>query len=174
MAAVRIGINGFGRIGRNVVRAGLHRADIEFVAVNDLTATKTLAHLLKYDSVLGLLAAERNTVKAEISSLSDQVRRKRREVLLPYSAYSLPRFEDELASVRAEIINLRQRLKLISWLIHVLMRVAEIPRFVQSLPLIERAWFLYHGTHPPKTALLQATKGLFEIRRTCSSPLFAA
>jgi len=53
--AVKVGINGFGRIGRNVVRAGLHRNDIEFVAVNDLTDTKTLAHLLKYDSVLGPL-----------------------------------------------------------------------------------------------------------------------
>jgi len=53
--AVKVGINGFGRIGRNVVRAGLHRKDVEFVAVNDLTDTKTLAHLLKYDSVLGNL-----------------------------------------------------------------------------------------------------------------------
>jgi glyceraldehyde 3-phosphate dehydrogenase len=53
--AVKVGINGFGRIGRNVVRAGLDRKDIEFVAVNDLTDTKTLAHLLKYDSVLGPL-----------------------------------------------------------------------------------------------------------------------
>jgi glyceraldehyde 3-phosphate dehydrogenase len=56
--AVKVGINGFGRIGRNVVRAGLHRKDIEFVAVNDLTDTKTLAHLLKYDSVLGTLPEE--------------------------------------------------------------------------------------------------------------------
>ena len=54
--AVKVGINGFGRIGRNVVRAGLHRDDIEFVAVNDLTDTKTLAHLLKYDSILGNLS----------------------------------------------------------------------------------------------------------------------
>jgi len=53
--AVKVGINGFGRIGRNVVRAALHRSDIEFVAVNDLTDTQTLAHLLKYDSVLGTL-----------------------------------------------------------------------------------------------------------------------
>jgi glyceraldehyde 3-phosphate dehydrogenase len=53
--AVKVGINGFGRIGRNVVRAGLHRNDVEFVAVNDLTDTATLAHLLKYDSVLGTL-----------------------------------------------------------------------------------------------------------------------
>src|ERR1700676_2279440 len=52
---VKVAINGFGRIGRNIVRAGLHRKDIEFVAVNDLTDTKTLAHLLKYDSVLGHL-----------------------------------------------------------------------------------------------------------------------
>jgi glyceraldehyde 3-phosphate dehydrogenase len=56
--AVKVGINGFGRIGRNVVRAGLHRKDVEFVAVNDLTDTKTLAHLLKYDSVLGQLHEE--------------------------------------------------------------------------------------------------------------------
>ena len=51
--AIKVGINGFGRIGRNVVRAGLHDKSIDFVAVNDLTDTKTLAHLLKYDSVLG-------------------------------------------------------------------------------------------------------------------------
>jgi glyceraldehyde 3-phosphate dehydrogenase len=56
--AVKVGINGFGRIGRNVVRAGLHNRDIHFVAVNDLTDTKTLAHLLKYDSVLGPLHEE--------------------------------------------------------------------------------------------------------------------
>jgi glyceraldehyde 3-phosphate dehydrogenase len=53
--SVKVAINGFGRIGRNIVRAGLHRKDVEFVAVNDLTDTKTLAHLLKYDSVLGRL-----------------------------------------------------------------------------------------------------------------------
>jgi len=53
--SVKVGINGFGRIGRNVVRAGLGRTDVEFVAVNDITDTKTLAHLLKYDSVLGTL-----------------------------------------------------------------------------------------------------------------------
>ncbi len=51
--AIRVGINGFGRIGRNVLRAGLSRAELEFVAVNDLTDAKTLAHLLKYDSVHG-------------------------------------------------------------------------------------------------------------------------
>jgi len=56
--AVKVGINGFGRIGRNVVRAAMGRNDVEFVAVNDLTDTKTLAHLLKYDSVLGRLAED--------------------------------------------------------------------------------------------------------------------
>jgi len=55
--ALRVGINGFGRIGRNIMRAALSRHDIEFVAVNDLTDAATLAHLLKYDSVLGNLSA---------------------------------------------------------------------------------------------------------------------
>ncbi|HAR95534.1 MAG TPA: type I glyceraldehyde-3-phosphate dehydrogenase [Deltaproteobacteria bacterium] len=53
--AFRVGINGFGRIGRLVYRAGLKNKDIEFVAVNDLTDSKTLAHLLKYDSVHGTM-----------------------------------------------------------------------------------------------------------------------
>jgi glyceraldehyde 3-phosphate dehydrogenase len=65
--AVKVGINGFGRIGRNVVRAGLGRTDIEFVAVNDITDTKTLAHLLKYDSVLGPLSVD---VTADADSLT--------------------------------------------------------------------------------------------------------
>jgi glyceraldehyde 3-phosphate dehydrogenase len=55
--AVRVGINGFGRIGRNVLRASLGTAEIEVVAVNDITDAKTLAHLLKYDSILGPLEA---------------------------------------------------------------------------------------------------------------------
>ncbi|HEY4361579.1 MAG TPA: type I glyceraldehyde-3-phosphate dehydrogenase [Bryobacteraceae bacterium] len=55
---VKVGINGFGRIGRNVVRAALHNPNVEFVAANDLTDTKTLAHLLKYDSILGPLGVE--------------------------------------------------------------------------------------------------------------------
>jgi glyceraldehyde 3-phosphate dehydrogenase len=53
--AIKVGINGFGRIGRNVLRTALNHPEIEFVAVNDLTDAKTLAHLLKYDSVLGNL-----------------------------------------------------------------------------------------------------------------------
>src|SRR6476469_3324026 len=59
---IKVGINGFGRIGRNVVRAGLHNPAVEFVAANDLTDTKTLAHLFKYDSTLGTLKEE---VRAE-------------------------------------------------------------------------------------------------------------
>jgi glyceraldehyde 3-phosphate dehydrogenase len=56
--AVKVGINGFGRIGRNVFRASLNNPELEFVAVNDLTDPKTLAHLLKYDSILGNLKQE--------------------------------------------------------------------------------------------------------------------
>jgi glyceraldehyde 3-phosphate dehydrogenase len=53
--AIKVGINGFGRIGRNVFRAGLKDKEIDFVAVNDITDAKTLAHLLKYDSIHGKL-----------------------------------------------------------------------------------------------------------------------
>jgi glyceraldehyde 3-phosphate dehydrogenase len=60
--AIRVGINGFGRIGRNILRAALHDKGLDFVAVNDITDAKTLAHLLKYDSILGNLPDE---VKAE-------------------------------------------------------------------------------------------------------------
>ena len=67
--AVKVGINGFGRIGRNIFRTALSDPDIEFVAVNDLTNTKTLAHLLKYDSVLGNLdhqiSATENAISVE-------------------------------------------------------------------------------------------------------------
>jgi glyceraldehyde 3-phosphate dehydrogenase len=56
--AVRVGINGFGRIGRNIMRAAMGNPGIDFVAVNDLTDARTLAHLLKYDSVLGNLQSE--------------------------------------------------------------------------------------------------------------------
>ena len=67
--AVKVGINGFGRIGRNVMRACLGDSDIDFVAVNDLTDTRTLAHLLKYDSVMGNLdhkvVAKENSILVE-------------------------------------------------------------------------------------------------------------
>ncbi|KPK97875.1 MAG: glyceraldehyde-3-phosphate dehydrogenase [candidate division Zixibacteria bacterium SM23_73_2] len=60
--AIKVGINGFGRIGRLVYRAGMNNPNLEFVAVNDVTDAKTLAHLLKYDSVHGVLNSE---IKAE-------------------------------------------------------------------------------------------------------------
>jgi len=67
--AINVGINGFGRIGRNVMRTCLGTRDINFVAVNDLTDTKTLAHLLKYDSIMGNLdhaiSAEGDSIKVE-------------------------------------------------------------------------------------------------------------
>jgi glyceraldehyde 3-phosphate dehydrogenase len=65
--AIKVGINGFGRIGRNIMRAALGNADFDFVAVNDLTNAKTLAHLLKYDSILGNL-------KADISAEGDRIK----------------------------------------------------------------------------------------------------
>ena len=65
--AIKVGINGFGRIGRNVLRASLNDPNLEFVAVNDLTDPKTLAHLLKYDSVLGNLP---NQVPAGADSIT--------------------------------------------------------------------------------------------------------
>ena len=64
--AVRIAINGFGRIGRNILRASLKEKDLDFVAINDVTDAKTLAHLLKYDSVFGILDAD---VKAKDNSI---------------------------------------------------------------------------------------------------------
>jgi glyceraldehyde 3-phosphate dehydrogenase len=56
--AIKVGINGFGRIGRNIMRASLGSKDLDFVAVNDLTNAATLAHLLKYDSILGNLKSK--------------------------------------------------------------------------------------------------------------------
>ncbi len=66
--AIKVGINGFGRIGRNILRAALHDKELEFIAVNDITDAATLGHLLKYDSVLGNLtedvSVEGNMIKA--------------------------------------------------------------------------------------------------------------
>ncbi len=64
--AIKVGINGFGRIGRNIMRAAMAHDDIDIVAVNDLTDAGTLAHLLKYDSILGNL-------KADITASSDGI-----------------------------------------------------------------------------------------------------
>jgi glyceraldehyde 3-phosphate dehydrogenase len=65
--AIKVGINGFGRIGRNIMRAALGHDDIEFVAVNDIANAETLAHLLKYDSVLGTLQARVEAAAGAIS-----------------------------------------------------------------------------------------------------------
>src|SRR5689334_2176856 len=64
--SIKVGINGFGRIGRNIFRAAMAHTDIDIVAVNDLTDAATLAHLLKYDSILGNL-------KADITASGDRI-----------------------------------------------------------------------------------------------------
>ena len=92
--AVKVGINGFGRIGRNVFRTALGNPDIDIVAVNDLTDPKTLAHLLKYDSILGNL---KNDIKAEADAIS--VDGKRIKVFAERDPAKLP-----WGSVGAEII----------------------------------------------------------------------
>jgi glyceraldehyde 3-phosphate dehydrogenase len=69
---VRVGINGFGRIGRNIMRAALGDKSIDFVAINDLTSAHTLAHLLKYDSVLGNLHARVDAKEDSIAVDGDQ------------------------------------------------------------------------------------------------------
>ncbi len=70
--AVKVGINGFGRIGRNIMRASLGSSDVDFVAVNDLTSAATLAHLLKYDSILGNLHADIRASGDKISVDGDE------------------------------------------------------------------------------------------------------
>jgi glyceraldehyde 3-phosphate dehydrogenase len=70
--SLKVGINGFGRIGRNIMRAALERGGIDFVAVNDITDAATLAHLLKYDSVLGNLSAKVEAREGAIVVNGDQ------------------------------------------------------------------------------------------------------
>jgi len=72
--AIKVGINGFGRIGRNVLRTALGDKDFDFVAVNDLTDTKTLAHLLKYDSILGNLHHQISHTERTIKVDEDEFR----------------------------------------------------------------------------------------------------
>src|SRR6188508_675035 len=72
--AVKVGINGFGRIGRNIFRTSIGDPDIDFVAVNDLTDTRTLAHLLKYDSVLGNLDHKITSTENGISVEGEEFR----------------------------------------------------------------------------------------------------
>jgi glyceraldehyde 3-phosphate dehydrogenase len=89
--AIRVGINGFGRIGRNLVRAAVGNRDIDFVAVNDITDTRTLAHLLKYDSILGNLDASIEAGDGWISVNGDkfQVLSQKDPALLPWKALSV-------------------------------------------------------------------------------------
>ncbi len=70
--AIKVGINGFGRIGRNIMRAALAHHDVDIVAVNDITDAATLAHLLKYDSVLGNLSVPVSASGDSIQVGSDQ------------------------------------------------------------------------------------------------------
>jgi glyceraldehyde 3-phosphate dehydrogenase (phosphorylating) len=88
LMAVKVGINGFGRIGRNIFRTAIGDSDIDFVAVNDITDTKTLAHLLKYDSVLGNLhhqiSASENGIKVEDDEL--RVFSERDPALIPWES----------------------------------------------------------------------------------------
>src|SRR3954452_7546762 len=74
--AIRVGINGFGRIGRQVLRAAKEQsvADLDFVAVNDLTDTKTLAHLFKYDSVHGTYPGDVEAGKDSIIVDGDEIK----------------------------------------------------------------------------------------------------
>jgi glyceraldehyde 3-phosphate dehydrogenase len=70
--SIKVGINGFGRIGRNIMRAAMAHRDIDIVAVNDLTDAATLAHLLKYDSILGNLQADIRATGSTISVAGDE------------------------------------------------------------------------------------------------------
>src|SRR5260370_35022451 len=90
--AIKVGINGFGRIGRNVLRTSLNDPNLEFVAVNDLTDPKTLAHLLKYDSILGNLP---NKISAtadgiQIDNKTIKVFKERNPGTLPWDSVRAP------------------------------------------------------------------------------------
>ncbi|MCY4599408.1 MAG: type I glyceraldehyde-3-phosphate dehydrogenase [Acidobacteria bacterium] len=86
--SIRVGINGFGRIGRNVLRAALGDGDIEFAAVNDITSPDTLAHLLKYDSVLGNLSEPVSVEgdRLQVGERSFKVLSERDPAALPWAA----------------------------------------------------------------------------------------
>ena len=86
--AVKVGINGFGRIGRNILRTALGDKEIDLVAVNDITDTKTLAHLLKYDSVLGNLEHAISATENGITIEGDEFRvfSERNPALIPWES----------------------------------------------------------------------------------------
>ncbi|MCK4644838.1 MAG: type I glyceraldehyde-3-phosphate dehydrogenase [Candidatus Aminicenantes bacterium] len=90
--SLKIGINGFGRIGRNFFRATFQDPDIDIVAVNDITDSKTLAHLLKYDSVLGILEADIQSSENAIivNGKTTQVLSERDPGNLPWKEFEIP------------------------------------------------------------------------------------
>ena len=90
--SLKIGINGFGRIGRNFFRATFQDPDIDIVAVNDITDSKTLAHLLKYDSVLGILEADIQSSENAIivNGKKTQVLSERDPGNLPWKEFGIP------------------------------------------------------------------------------------
>ena len=101
--SVRVGINGFGRIGRNILRTALHDKDLDFVAVNDITDAKTLAHLLKYDSILGNLEedvkADGDTIqvagrKVKVLSVKDPAQLPWKDLGVEYAIESTGLFTD--------------------------------------------------------------------------------
>ena len=72
--AVKVGINGFGRIGRNILRAAIEDKDIDFVAVNDITDPKVLAHLLKHDSIYGVIEGDVTATENSISVMGREIK----------------------------------------------------------------------------------------------------
>src|SRR3990172_7642514 len=103
MVAIRVGITGFGRIGGNLDRASFRDAALEFVAVNDITDAKTLAHLLKYDSILGRLTAQVearddailvNGKAIKVLSIKDPAGLPWKELRVEYVVESTGRFTD--------------------------------------------------------------------------------
>ena len=114
MVAIRVGINGFGRIGRNLYRASFRDATLEFVAVNDITDAKTLAHLLKYDSILGRLAAQVeakddailvNGKAIKVLSIKDPSGLPWKELGVEYVVESTGRFTDRESASKHHVIS---------------------------------------------------------------------
>jgi len=106
---VRVGINGFGRIGRNVLRAGFNKKGLEFVGANDLTDAETLAHLLKYDSVHGKFEARVEAKKdailidgkeVKVFALKDPGQLPWKELRVDVVLESTGRFTDRAGSIK--------------------------------------------------------------------------
>ncbi len=119
--SLKVGINGFGRIGRNFFRATFHDPDIDVVAVNDITDSKTLAHLLKYDSVLGILEADIQSSENAIIVNGKKHKYSQRETRAIFPGKSLeflsslkPRAYSEKDRMRSNISNREEQKKLLS------------------------------------------------------------